>query len=182
MTEIQLATALMSCLSLAGLWVLLFKLYPDYCVDRFRQDMFDLRADLFDDLQIAHGHPAYGLLRQTMNGFIRFGHRVNLLHVVVFFLQTGGRVPKPSAFSTRWTHALQGVKEAEREHLEAYRERMDILVAQHLVRSSPLLVFSLVGLVLGVTFSSWCIDHVRRYLRRPLEDFNSAAVAYGRLT
>ena len=90
MTEIQLATALTSCLSLAGLWVLLFKLYPDYCVDRFRQDMFDLRADLFDDGQIARGHPAYRLLRQTMNGFIRFGHRVNLLHAMLFFWQTAG--------------------------------------------------------------------------------------------
>ena len=180
MTEIQLATALTSCLSLAGLWVLLFKLYPDYCVDRFRQDMFDLRADLFDDEQITHEHPAYGLLRQTINGFIRFGHRMNLLHVVLFFLQTGGRVPAPSAFSTHWAHALQGVKETDRQHLESYRERMNILVAQHLMRSSPLLVFSLVGLVLGVTFSSWCIKHVRRYLSRPLEAFNSAAVAYGR--
>jgi hypothetical protein len=43
-------------------------------LDRFRQDVFGLRDELWDFAasgQISFDDPAYRLLRQLMNGFIR---------------------------------------------------------------------------------------------------------------
>ena len=81
----HIVTALASVVSLAGIWLILFWLYRDYCVDRFRQELFALRDDLFDEAEsglVAFEHPAYGMLRSTMNGFIRFGHRLGLIQLI----------------------------------------------------------------------------------------------------
>jgi|SRR5882672_2427141 len=82
MTEMTLGlTAVGTTLSLIGLWALFHWLYRDYRVDLFRQRMFALRDELFDMAasgRIAFDNPAYGKLRDMLNGYIRFAHRVSL--------------------------------------------------------------------------------------------------------
>ena len=78
-------TVLSSLISLTGIWCLLFILYRDYRADSLRQDLFEIRDELFD--QAASGlvdfdEPAYDMLRETLNGNIRFAHRLSLLRVV----------------------------------------------------------------------------------------------------
>ncbi len=75
---------LFSVASLAGLVVLYFWLYRDYRIDLFRQRLFALRDELFDLARsgaISFDDRAYGLLRSTLNGFIRFGHRLTFFPV-----------------------------------------------------------------------------------------------------
>src|SRR5438552_13935668 len=86
MTNHSPLTVVVTSLSLMGLWILFFWLYRDYRVDLFRQRMFELRDELFElgrvD-EIAFHHQAYGLLRTTINGYIRFAHRISFLSVVL---------------------------------------------------------------------------------------------------
>ena len=184
MTNIQFVTALASVVSFAGLWVLLFKFYRDYRVDQFRQEMFALRDELFDfasEGQVSYEHPAYWLLRRTMNGFVRFGHRVRLMQGIVFWVLGGHRLPEPqNGFQIRWSTALQDVGDDDRQRLETYRKRMHELVVKHLILYSPLLVVSLVGLFVVWVFSAWCLDQALSRLHKPLDDLDDAAVAYGR--
>ena len=86
MTDIEPTEVVTSLVSLAGLLVLL-RLYRDYSVDRFREEMFALRDEMFDFAAsggIAFGSPAYGRLRLTMNGFVRRAPRMRLMEIVLF--------------------------------------------------------------------------------------------------
>src|SRR6266513_245936 len=79
------ATVLASVVSVLLLAVLYFWLYRDYRMDLFRHRLFRLRDELFDvarDGALSFDHPAYGLLRMTLNGFIRFGGRLGVVTVL----------------------------------------------------------------------------------------------------
>jgi hypothetical protein len=129
--------------------VLLCGLYPRYRVDLFRQKLFELRDELFlfaADGGIEFSNPAYGMLRSTINGNIRFGHRLNLLEIILFFrfLGRGGVPLLGDSFAARWEQALSPLSSKQRERLESVRARMARTVAEHCIHMSPLLVvFSL---------------------------------------
>jgi len=128
-------------LSLIGLWVLFFWLYRDYRVDLFRQRLFALRDELFDlgrTSQIAFHHQAYGLLRTTINGYIRFAHRLS------FFV---GRAPASAIYKAvmaslpatpfgRLPKALETVDPQVRAQLESIVTRMHFAVFDQLVLTS----------------------------------------------
>src|SRR5437899_1072828 len=79
------------------LWVLWYWLVRRYRIDAFRYKLFVLRDALFDaaaDGMMPFDHPAYGMLRQYINGFIRFAHRLTtttLLLLIVTSLWCGKR-------------------------------------------------------------------------------------------
>ena len=82
MTIEQAAEIVITFSSLALLWILYAWLYKGYIIDLYRQKMFILRDQLFDEALeglISFDHPAYGTLRNTMNGYIRFAHRINIM-------------------------------------------------------------------------------------------------------
>ena len=66
----------------AACWAFLFlKMIPEMRLDSFRQNMFAIRDELFDfaaDGNIAFDHPAYMMLRNQMNGFIRYAHHLTV--------------------------------------------------------------------------------------------------------
>src|SRR5438034_929815 len=80
----QLALVFQSAIACGIAAAILIKLLPCFLVDEFRQKMFAVRDELFDYAasgEIAFEHPAYRLLRQSMNGFIQFGHRLTLFRL-----------------------------------------------------------------------------------------------------
>ena len=71
----NLMTVTQSAILLMGLGVILFWLWPSVRLDCFRQEMFAIRDELFDYAssgRVSFSHPGYRLLRQSMNGFIRY--------------------------------------------------------------------------------------------------------------
>ena len=107
-------TALPSLISLAGLWWFLFWPYRDLRVDKFRQEMFALRDELFDyagsSAQLSFDDTSYGILRSAINGFIRHGHRFTLwqtLATLVFF-RDGVHNPPDGDFRGAWNQAVMG--------------------------------------------------------------------------
>ena len=79
-------TAISSLISVLLLMVIYFFFFRDFFDDVFRQEMFALRYELFDlwaKSKIEFNHPAYRLTETTINGFIRFGHRISFTQVFI---------------------------------------------------------------------------------------------------
>ena len=147
MTDAQLTAALTSLVSLSGILFLLGRLRA-CAVDHFREGVFALRDGLFDHAAsgaIGFDHPAYGMLRTTMNGFLRWADRLRLPEVVLL-LAFYRRADWPAAtdFENRWNRALADLQPEERERLRSCRDRLHRLLAGYLVFGSPLFVATLV--------------------------------------
>jgi hypothetical protein len=129
--------ALASLVSLAIGCYLYFVRFRSYRVDLFRQRMFELRAELFDEADgglMDFEHPAYGILRTTMNGYIRFAHRLNLWLVIFLVLFTAG-VSVPTERS--WADITSDLEPEVQEKLERYRRRMAYLAIRQAAIVSP---------------------------------------------
>ena len=170
---------LASLISLASIVIMGFWLYRDYRVDTLRQQLFCLRDSLFDDAAAAlvdFEHPAYGMLRTTLNGFIRFAHRVNFFHAIaVVFIFRRLRNELPPMFNERFETSIESLGDRQKELFQRYRFAMNLIVARHLVLSSPL-VFMLV-LVESFHTANRLVD----WLQRPVDQFESLALAEGEI-
>jgi hypothetical protein len=96
--ETKVFTVLTSLISILGLVYLIFWVYRGYKVDSFRQKMFYLRNELFDDAargEIDFSHPSYQILRTTMNGFIRFAHKLDFWTLIAVGLSSKNTMSDP---------------------------------------------------------------------------------------
>jgi hypothetical protein len=124
------------------IWVLIFKLYRDYRLEAFRDAMFALRDRMFDeaaDGNLDFDSPAYKLLRRTMNGFLRYGHNLNVATIILMCrsYSNGRRHVGESLFEKIWQEALQQVTPQERQKLTNYYDMMNATVVRHMVVCSP---------------------------------------------
>lgn len=143
--NIDLTAVATSLVSLAGFLVLL-RLYRDYSVDRFREEMFALRDEMFDFAAaggIAFGHPAYGRLRLTMNGFARRASRLGLMEIVLFRLLSRRDRSEIARFDADGEKALDGLDDTSRRRWNDFRNRMHRVVIAHLFRS-PVAIATLI--------------------------------------
>ncbi len=183
MTIESTSVAISTLLSLAGLWFLLFWLYRDYCVDRFRQDMFALRDELFDAARegvLAFNHPAYATLRTTMNGFIRFAHRLSLLHALLLLRVAVKNLEPHDSFSRQISTAVETLSPDSRQRVAKFQFRMNVLVIRYILVNSPILLATLVAPIAAWIAIKICVSQLLSALRSPLERINSAAMAEGR--
>jgi hypothetical protein len=125
-----------SLLGILGLWVVVFYLWPDYRNDAFRDDIFNLRDEMF--LYAAQGnisfdHPAYTRLRSRMNALLRHGNSLTLTRLLI--LHATCKDAKSEWFSA-WETAMKELPEKTRMELEAFALRTTIFVLQHLIYNS----------------------------------------------
>ena len=141
----NLALVLQSCACIALIAVVLFKFWSEARLDAFRQRMFALRDELFDyaaDGNIGFDEPAYRLLRQSMNGAIRYAHHLTFFRVCVTMaeIQFAVYVPKNDWFED-WQLALKRLANDDaRNRLEAFHSRAMQLMVGRLVAGSPILL------------------------------------------
>jgi hypothetical protein len=152
----QLTSVLESVICLAILILLLLSLLPEVRLDGFRQNMFSVRDELFDYAasgKISFNDPAYRLLRQLMNGFIRYGHQVTFFRVCTTAIQFKVmHISKEFTWTTKWERALANINDEEvRKSLNAFHDRTAALVATRLVFGSPILVAFLLCAILLMT-------------------------------
>jgi hypothetical protein len=138
----QLVTILESCVNLALILVLILKLWPSYRLDVFRQRMFAVRDDLFAYAasgKIGFDDPAYRLLRQAMNGFLRYGHNLTFYRLCITLISWNIERPK-AKWSQAWAVALEGIQDAQvRKDLQEFHVRAMELVANRVILGSPIL-------------------------------------------
>jgi hypothetical protein len=141
----QVTMILESATCLAWLMVLFLKLVPEVRLDGFRQDMFAVRDEFFDYAaagNIGFDDPAYRLLRQLMNGYIRYAHHLTFFRTCLGFTWLRLWVPNPEpTWTIKWENALNNIKsEKVRADIVNFHERAARLVMQRLVLGSPILL------------------------------------------
>ncbi len=151
----QLTYIFESVICLALLIPLLLSLLPAVRLDGFRQDMFAVRDELFDYAatgNISFSDPAYNLLRQLMNGYIRYGHQLTFFRIcmTVFQAKVMGNT-KELVWTTKWEKALANISDKKvRASLTAFHEKTAALVATRIVFGSPVLILVLLCAMLTV--------------------------------
>jgi|SRR5208337_1245025 len=161
MSIAQLTAVCESSIALIFLVVVLLELLPSLRLDIFRQKMFALRDELFDYAaagNISFDDQAYRLLRQSINGFIRYGHRLTFFRLCMTVLQWKVlQQEPPPTWGIKWDKALSDVKSDEvRNRLIAFHAESFSLVFDRLVLGSPILLTLTV--VAGITMliqSGW---------------------------
>lgn len=184
-------TVLSSVVYLLGIWYLVFWKYRTYSVDAFRQDMFTLRDELFDAAReglIDFDHPAYGILRSTINGFIRFGHRFTIGQFLFMMILIKHKdLELVADFSEDWGRATADLDEDARERMEEFRERMNGIAVKQLVLGTPEFFVFYPFILLAIV--GWlCWKHAPRrtagvwtFIRcKVFPEIDSAAYFYGR--
>lgn len=179
--------ALISLLSSAGLCWLAFWRYRAFCVDRFRHRMFTLRDQLFDDAAegvVGFDHPAYGLLRSTMNGFIRFGHRLGWLGLFLFYISLRNEKEilaklEGSSFEKRLHELAASLDRKSQERMHWYLTQMNYLALQHLITSSPFVFLVILTPLTFLYVARSGVERIKNYFKDFFDRADSAAMAYG---
>ena len=146
-------------LSLAGLWILYFWFFWKYRIDKTRQELFAIRDELFDYAasgDISFDDPAYGLLRTTMNGMVRFTHEIYFLDLVALFISKYLSTT-PGNFTERFNEEINRIQSIEaRKKLKEFHIRMNMVIVEHLIKSSiPLLVLAILLVIIIVIQEGW---------------------------
>lgn len=179
-----LMTTIFTLISLFGLWLLFFVLYRDFVVDKFRQSMFAVRDEMFDYVSkngISFDDPAYTLLRSTMNGFIRYAHKVSFLQLFLFSRMTKeiDTTCLKDSFHDKWIEAIKLHNGDTKNQFENYLVKMNIQSLKLLLFSSPVLNATILVPIILLTL-------VKLYIKKLLEKFDdqinrldSTAMLYG---
>jgi hypothetical protein len=138
----MMGMAIQLTLALLLLWIAIFVFWRNYRIDKFRDDLFALRNELFDYAAkggISFDETAYGTLRNTINGLLRYAERISFMHTVL--ANTVQRLrPSPvyAKMFQRWTLALNRLEEPQRDAIQRFNARLNRLLIRHVVTSSPL--------------------------------------------
>jgi hypothetical protein len=146
-------TILTSLLSILGLVYLFFWRYKALCTDSFRQKLFELRDELFDyaaDGNISFDHPAYGTLRKTINGYIRFAHKTTAWHGLIFavFFWTQDRKQMMESYEGNWNKGLASLTPEAKQRMQSLRRRLEKVALVYCILSAPELMLLLLPIVL----------------------------------
>lgn len=186
-----LSQILLFLISFLCLWYFIFFLYKELAIDIFRQKMFQLRDELFDAAAnglIEYNHPTYVVLRNTMNGFLRFGHKISLFEILITGVVLGSdHLKVRKTFRQAWQEAETTLSSEQKKEMQRYLLRLnELLLIQSFFGSPFFVVFLLLGFVLTHLPGS-IYGFVRRktfeimnvLMQKPLEEIESAAMAYG---
>jgi hypothetical protein len=150
-------------------WILVMHFYREYRVDVFRQRMFVVRDELFDyaaDGNLSFDHPAYTLVRTTMNGFIRFADRMTVSALLTAAYATAGQTDPADSFHARYERATAELSDEQKAFVGRAVYRMHLHVAEQLVYSSPILLLGLVPTLAILLAKRASTEAARRLLRR----------------
>ncbi len=134
----QLNECVAALAGLMALWVLWYFFLKEQRVDRYREELFALRDELFDmaaDGELKFHHRAYCELRLLLNGMLRFAHRANLIGLIIAVLRSGLREDAPDGF-VKWERALQELPAPTQSKLRNLHQRMVKVFMLHLFTGS----------------------------------------------
>jgi hypothetical protein len=125
----------------AFLLVLLYVCWRSYQLDSFRDKLFALREELF--LYVCDNdmvdHPAHGFLRDEINSFIRYAHKITVWRLGFLIGARDALRVGPSSMLEEWKSALELVPAGSRDKMRYFHEKSLILMTRHLVASSLIL-------------------------------------------
>jgi len=134
-------------IGLAGLLYLWQWRFKAYRIDLLRENLFELRKEIFEAARtgkIGFEMPTYRIITNTLNGFIRFGHRLTFLQVlltIIVFKKTN--IPDKLKFNSRYHKSLHGLNKEQMQLFNDYKQRMNLIVLTH-VMGSPFIFITCV--------------------------------------
>ena len=136
----QMASVIIVSAEVLFLYVLVVYMIPRTRTDHLRHKLFKLRDSLFwmpGKREISFDEKAYTLLRQRINGLIRFADRLNFRTSVVS--QIAHRIVGPTGpgFRDRFRLACESLTPETREKLESIKEDVDKAIFRHLFWGNP---------------------------------------------
>ena len=167
---------------MGGVWILLAL---HRCrIERHRQRLFQIRDAVFTfaaDGNIAFTHPAYGMVRSTVNGFIRHAHRISLVQMIAFlYLSRRDRLTiLTDSFDARWASATRDLDDSVRDHLRNCIRQTNITVGTYLVGPVMPLVLFLLGSAYIATRCVRTVGIVKSRLKRVADELDRTALACG---
>jgi hypothetical protein len=134
----------------------------DQRTDIFRQQMFSIRDELFDfalDGNIDFQHPAYYLLRNSMNGFIRYAHRLTFFQLLITVVRWKlTEDVQALTWHSKWVAAVDSLPEGTRDALRKFHDRSMDAVATHIILGSvallSLLTIAVIHVIVKGTWTS----------------------------
>lgn len=172
-----------SLISIAGLLYLIFWRYKAYRIDAFRQDIFEIRDELFEyakNHKISFNHPAYGTLRSLMNGFIRFGHQVTFPRLFLLgILLRNSTLKNYESFSERWLKTTKDLKKDEKRDLNILLQKVHYSIFRHLILTSPECIVTILPPLVLLALSKYYIDKLNKLLFKSNENIDGIAYVYG---
>lgn len=177
--------ALTSLISILLLLIFFFWLYRDYRVDTFRQKLFKLRDELFDDARsgkISFNDPAYKMLRNAMNGFIRFGHRLNIWQILLLltiFKNSGKKTD--THFHDELNRKTKYCNDNQKEIYSSAYLKMNLIIVEHLVLSSLILIGLVLPAVILLFVAKLHIEWLIKIFRSQFDKIDTAALKTGQI-
>ncbi|MHB1022402.1 MAG: hypothetical protein ACYC46_04210 [Acidobacteriaceae bacterium] len=137
-------------------WVLWFYFLKKQREDSFREELFEIRAELFNlaaSGEISFDNRSYVELRYLINGMLRFGHRISLTSSLIAS-SLADRDAKGTTAYHRWKESLDKLPDNTKHRLNELHERMFKAYMKHLVRGSAILSLIAVYFVAKATFTA----------------------------
>lgn len=146
----QIGSALNLGFGLFLLWVLYYCGWRLYRIDKVRNDLFELRNELFlfaAEGRISFRDPAYFSLRRRIEALIRFAHTICFTRSVVFAtLQNRFPIPELEQRYKAWFAAVGNLPPEPRAKIQDIHERVQrAIVAQMLLNSPALFIVAFIG-------------------------------------
>lgn len=146
---INIGPALHFGFSLILLWGLLVFCYRELRLDSLRDRLFGLRHELFmvaASNRISFDDPTYKVLRDLINGMIRFAHKLSFGRLFLAMIDQRLRPdPQFSRPVKQWQEALSKLPDESRIALTAIHDDMFRAVMKHMASGNPavLLAFAM---------------------------------------
>lgn len=150
----MLLNVVLATIALLGL-CLVARLWESLSVEWTRQRIFRLRDELFDDAlagRVSFQAPAYRVLRDRLNGYIRFSHTCSWLSIFVTYFtvkRSSALLEEFNQAEQAWERDLKLVPAEAARRLERIDERASQIMAWHMVIGSPGALVASVSIGIG---------------------------------
>lgn len=159
MSEIELFKSLASLITIAIAFVFFYWVWRQYAIDVMRQQLFELRDQLFDlatEGKLHREGDTYKTLRKIFNANVRFAHEMDWVHMFVFYLMAIMK-RKGAIFRNAMhvAHLVTSIEDAKtRSEVQKLMLKMHLVVAWHVYRTSlVLLLFTPIVFILAAFFT-----------------------------
>ncbi|SRR6266568_5559272 len=129
-------------------FVLFFWLWQEYVIDSTRQQLFELRDELFDLAtlgELDRNAECYRMLRELFNNSIRFAHRLDFWHLIIMILSA--KLLGEHNFGRFAKHIDEMIRSIEdpkiKAHVLAIVEKQNRVLVWHVFRRSLFLLLLL---------------------------------------
>ena len=155
--NIEIYDLIASSLGLALLISFWTQLWLPFAQDRMRQDLFDLRDDLFDrslskNDKVAFGSLVFAKTRSDLNAMIRFSHKISVVHSALVGIFTSHEQAEHRKIAEAFRSTLT---EDERGYVAMVDKSQNRIIGRYLYHTSPVFwALALVAINLSILWSS----------------------------